>query len=735
MRLTALEAKLWNALLSNAQEKISRGSPDDSRAAFSASQEDIEPFLGRQPSARIRAALRTLSEKDILVDGVAAPPLSSRETTLGRTISYEFSPHIQPHLTPRVYGRLSPAYLAATRSRHAIHLYEFAALYVNRRNPTWEIDIDDFVAQMGLSEAYRRRPDNIRVRIIDPAISEINTFSPLLAAYEMLPAAQKRPKPMLRFFFDHAHAHRINTAPAANEAPIAIRHRPCFASTDQASAQAILQHQKSPQSFNAKLVEWQLWLSSLPQEVRHRLQGHFLPWLSLNLADQKQDDLFDFPNYLAALKPAPQDIGSQHIGSQHIGSQHIGSQRVDVPAVDVSGVETAAVGTPTPGTPTPGTPAPGTPAPGVLNLEAPLPGMPISTRIETSRCQLKARRPRPLFVAQPREETIQLVALSLGRPEKYIRTWADQWQWEAMWGRDPILRVAAQNNSDDSFVTWVARKMVTRIGGGRKNKGAERILENEIGAAKRAMGEGDAKRAVLAGLFLLSASQNAREIEGALRDLLTAPRGEGGKNEGWTAGDIWAFDHEDGEREAWLDIARRRWGMLVSNTPLATVIDVAKRLAEAERARQSRQLRNSIIDEMPGGRLALLPSTLAFAASRGIDSDAILAAERKLLSDPVREMSDMPGHLSSRAVFLLALSRDADGESLPVVDDKTRADLFWTYVQGSPNATSRLKHGFATWVSEIAYGQKKYPIDCEIDFALWRQRQKQPPRQARAALA
>ena len=695
MRLTALEAKLWNALLGNAQEEISRSSPSDSRATFSASQESIELFLGRQPLARIRAALRALSENNIFVDGIAAPPLSSRGTILGRTISYEFSSHIKPHLTPKVYGRLSPAYLAAAKSRHAIHLYEFASLYVNRKNPTWEIYIDDFIAQMGLSEAYRRRPDNIRARIIDPAIAEINTFSPLLAAYEMLPVARRRPRPMLRFFFDHAHAHRINTAPASNEAPIATQHRPCLALIDRASAQTILQQQKSPQSPNAKLVEWQLWLSGLPQEVRQQHQGHFLPWLSLNLADQKQDDMFDFPNYFVALKPMPQNVDSQ---------------RVNTSAVNVSDVETTVIGPPNP-------------------------GMPISARAEAPRCQLKAKRPRPLFVAQPREETIQLVALSLGRPEKDIQTWADQWQWEAMWGRDPILRVAAQNNSDDSFVTWVTRKMVTKIGGDRKNGGAGRILENEIRAAKRAMGEGDAQRAVLAGLFLLSASQNAREVKSALRDLLTAPKGEGGKNGEWTTGDIWTFDHEDGEQEAWLDIARRRWGTLVSNTPPTTVIEVAKRLAEAEGARQGRQLRNSIIAEMRGGRLALLPSTLAFAASRGIDSDAILAAERRLLCDPAREMSDMPGHLSSRAVFLLALSRDTDGKNLPVVDDKTRADLFWSYVQGNPNATSKLRHEFATWASEIASGQAKYPIDCEIDFALWRQRRKHLPRQDRATLA
>ncbi|EQD55899.1 Initiator Rep protein domain protein, partial [mine drainage metagenome] len=177
--------------------------PCDQQAVAILTRGDLALVAGPQSLARVRKMANLLAKTDIVVDGVSAPALAWQETTKRGDILYRLSPHIVPHVVPRIYGRLSACYLRTARSGHALRLYEIAALYAGRKNPTWEVGIDRLIEIFGLPEAYRNRPDNLKARVVEAAIDEINAASPLLVAYEMLPAGAKHARPLFRFFAGH----------------------------------------------------------------------------------------------------------------------------------------------------------------------------------------------------------------------------------------------------------------------------------------------------------------------------------------------------------------------------------------------------------------------------------------------------------------------------------------------------------------------------------------------------
>lgn len=101
--------------------------------------------------------------------------------------------------SPSVYGSLSLSMMQSFKTSYSARLYEIMALHANRRKPEWFVSLNDFRALFGLENVYPRL-DNLRRRVIDPAIEEINNISPFLIDMEDVRKGKGAPITHLRFF-------------------------------------------------------------------------------------------------------------------------------------------------------------------------------------------------------------------------------------------------------------------------------------------------------------------------------------------------------------------------------------------------------------------------------------------------------------------------------------------------------------------------------------------------------
>ena len=80
---------------------------------------------------------------------------------------------------PRSFARLRCHVVLALRSKYAVTLYEILEAYVNRRESSVTVGIDELRSWLKVSDDLTSYNDwkYLRRRVIDPAVNEINEHS------------------------------------------------------------------------------------------------------------------------------------------------------------------------------------------------------------------------------------------------------------------------------------------------------------------------------------------------------------------------------------------------------------------------------------------------------------------------------------------------------------------------------------------------------------------------------
>jgi hypothetical protein len=196
---TALDRKLWLLLLHNAWDNLDKpaliheasvadilrlfrqfGRRDlGQNGIIEKSKQSIEEGEAAAIWQSVRRLVKTTVDwEDEEYKGISALLASAmtskayRET--GR-IYYSFSPQfVKNVLLPRVFARLRIHFIMALRSKYAVTLYEILEAYVNRRESSLTVSLDELQAWLKVPKnAY---PDwrELKKRVIAPAADEIN---------------------------------------------------------------------------------------------------------------------------------------------------------------------------------------------------------------------------------------------------------------------------------------------------------------------------------------------------------------------------------------------------------------------------------------------------------------------------------------------------------------------------------------------------------------------------------
>ncbi len=127
--------------------------------------------LGRLVATKVRWEDTEYKGIASLVNAV----LMTKEHRLTGWVHYAFGELFAKQLLlPRIFARLRPHFMMRLRSKYAITLYEILEGYVNRRDSSFTVSIDDL--QRWLKVPKGAYPDwrELKKRVIEPAVREIN---------------------------------------------------------------------------------------------------------------------------------------------------------------------------------------------------------------------------------------------------------------------------------------------------------------------------------------------------------------------------------------------------------------------------------------------------------------------------------------------------------------------------------------------------------------------------------
>jgi hypothetical protein len=195
---TALDRKLWLLMLHNAWDELDSDKPYH-EISISELLRLFRKFgrtdLGTRGTVRIgkseedteaaalwdsvrRLVKTTVEWEDEDYQGISAligeALLSKRYRETGK-IYYAFGKGLSKQiLAPRAFARLRVHVVLALRSKYAVTLYEVLEAYVNRRESSFTVAVDDFRMWLKVpDDAYGIWRD-LRRFVIDPAVNEIN---------------------------------------------------------------------------------------------------------------------------------------------------------------------------------------------------------------------------------------------------------------------------------------------------------------------------------------------------------------------------------------------------------------------------------------------------------------------------------------------------------------------------------------------------------------------------------
>jgi Initiator Replication protein len=121
-----------------------------------------------------------------LVAPVIAYRIEHLEDDDGSCVWWEFSePARRAMQGSDYYAALNRGTLLAFGSRYAVTLYERGCLLAGRRDPRWRGTVDELREVMGVPAMVYRDWGNIRQKVVEPAIAEVNQIADFVASYRV----------------------------------------------------------------------------------------------------------------------------------------------------------------------------------------------------------------------------------------------------------------------------------------------------------------------------------------------------------------------------------------------------------------------------------------------------------------------------------------------------------------------------------------------------------------------
>lgn len=194
--LDLIDRKTFNYLINRVYSELRADEAMVHRVAVA----DVLDFLGHTSTDRLHESLARLSSVNILIDyqdtegkrhSVGARYLSYDMTKASDGwINFAFDPILLRFLhNPKVFATISLAHVRRFRSVYSAKLYEIMALHQNRQHPHWEPGLDQFRETMCVGEGYERF-DNLRKRVIEVAVDEVNEVAPFNVDVEYIRAGR-----------------------------------------------------------------------------------------------------------------------------------------------------------------------------------------------------------------------------------------------------------------------------------------------------------------------------------------------------------------------------------------------------------------------------------------------------------------------------------------------------------------------------------------------------------------
>jgi hypothetical protein len=121
-----------------------------------------------------------------LVAPVIAYRIEHLEDDDGSRVWWEFSePARRAMQGSDYYAALNRGTLLAFGSRYAVTMYERGCLLAGRRDPRWRGDVATLREVLGVPSKVYRTWGNIRQKVIEPAIAEVNQIADFVASYRV----------------------------------------------------------------------------------------------------------------------------------------------------------------------------------------------------------------------------------------------------------------------------------------------------------------------------------------------------------------------------------------------------------------------------------------------------------------------------------------------------------------------------------------------------------------------
>jgi hypothetical protein len=203
--LDAVDRKIFNFLLNRVRSEVRPGESVIHRVPVA----DVLEFIGHSSTDRLRESLARLGSVDILIDYVDEDKVENSAKAhylsynmamaVDGWIHFAFDPILVEFIdNPKVFATLSLDLTRRFRSAYAAKLYEVMSLYVHRSHQVWMPTVDEFREIMKVDDSYGRF-DNLRKRVIEAAVDEVNEISPFLTEVEYVRTGKGGKVSALRF--------------------------------------------------------------------------------------------------------------------------------------------------------------------------------------------------------------------------------------------------------------------------------------------------------------------------------------------------------------------------------------------------------------------------------------------------------------------------------------------------------------------------------------------------------
>lgn len=203
--LELIDRKTFNYLLNRVYGQVRHGEGAIHKVPVS----DILGFLGHTSTDRLHESLSRLGSVEIVIDYVDDDDVP--HSSMARYLSYDIARSLDGWVhfsfdsmlmrfmhNPKVFATLKLNAIRSFKSSYGARLYEIMALQQHKRFPHWEPSLETFRDVMAVGDNYARF-DNLRRRVIDTAVDEVNEIAPFSVDVEDVRSGQGGRVVALRF--------------------------------------------------------------------------------------------------------------------------------------------------------------------------------------------------------------------------------------------------------------------------------------------------------------------------------------------------------------------------------------------------------------------------------------------------------------------------------------------------------------------------------------------------------